>query len=79
MTSESDMPALASRTAENEPRPTLRTTLSSAAPTAEASDVPEIKLSIQDLHFYYKKYEALKGITLPIYAKRVTAFIGPSG
>ncbi|HTP83804.1 MAG TPA: phosphate ABC transporter ATP-binding protein PstB [Alphaproteobacteria bacterium] len=38
-----------------------------------------MKIEIKDLRFYYKKYEALKGISLPIYDKRVTAFIGPSG
>lgn len=37
------------------------------------------KLSVQDLHFYYGKYHALKGINLEIPEKRVTAFIGPSG
>jgi phosphate transport system ATP-binding protein len=37
------------------------------------------KLSVQDLHFYYGKYHALKGINLEIQEKKVTAFIGPSG
>jgi phosphate transport system ATP-binding protein len=37
------------------------------------------KLSVQDLHFYYGKYHALKGINLEISEKKVTAFIGPSG
>jgi phosphate transport system ATP-binding protein len=37
------------------------------------------KLSVQDLHFYYGKYHALKGINLEIPEKKVTAFIGPSG
>jgi phosphate transport system ATP-binding protein len=31
------------------------------------------------LRFYYKNFEALKGIDLPLYDKQVTAFIGPSG
>src|ERR1051326_2986660 len=37
------------------------------------------KVVIRDLRFYYKIYEALKGISLELYDKRVTAFIGPSG
>ncbi|HEX4113701.1 MAG TPA: phosphate ABC transporter ATP-binding protein PstB [Stellaceae bacterium] len=38
-----------------------------------------MKCQVKDLRFYYKDYEALKGINLPLYDKRVTAFIGPSG
>ena len=37
------------------------------------------KLSIRNLDFYYDKNHALKSISLPLYDKRVTAFIGPSG
>ena len=37
------------------------------------------KLSVQNLHFYYGKFHALKGINLEIPEKKVTAFIGPSG
>ena len=37
------------------------------------------KLSVRDLHFYYGKFHALKGINLEIPEKKVTAFIGPSG
>ncbi len=39
-----------------------------------------IKVEIKDLHFYYANgFEALKGISLPLRDKTVTAFIGPSG
>jgi phosphate transport system ATP-binding protein len=38
-----------------------------------------VKCEIKDLRFYYKQYEALKGINLKLHDKRVTAFIGPSG
>jgi phosphate transport system ATP-binding protein len=37
------------------------------------------KVLIKDVRFYYKNYEALKGISLALHDKRVTAFIGPSG
>ncbi len=39
----------------------------------------KIKLDVQDLRLQYGKDEALKGISLRIPEKRVTAFIGPSG
>ena len=40
---------------------------------------PPAKIQVRDLRFYYKQFEALKGINLALRDKRVTAFIGPSG
>jgi len=37
------------------------------------------RISIRKLNFYYGKSQALKGISLPLYDGKVTAFIGPSG
>ncbi len=37
------------------------------------------KIAIRNLDFYYGESKALKGITLPLYANKATAFIGPSG
>jgi phosphate transport system ATP-binding protein len=37
------------------------------------------KIDIQDLSFFYGTSKALKNVTLPIYDRKVTAFIGPSG
>jgi phosphate transport system ATP-binding protein len=37
------------------------------------------KISIRNLDFYYGVSKALKGISLPLYANKATAFIGPSG
>jgi phosphate transport system ATP-binding protein len=37
------------------------------------------KISIRDLRFFYGENQALRGITVPLYARHVTAFIGPSG
>ncbi len=45
---------------------------------AKAPAPPE-KIVVRDLRFYYKNFEALKGINLGLRDKRVTAFIGPSG
>ena len=37
------------------------------------------KLSVSDLNFYYGDFQALKNISMEIFANQVTAFIGPSG
>jgi phosphate transport system ATP-binding protein len=37
------------------------------------------KISIRNLKFYYGDSQALKTINLPLFEKKVTAFIGPSG
>jgi phosphate transport system ATP-binding protein len=39
----------------------------------------ELKAEARALDFYYGAYQALKSITMPIYARKVTALIGPSG
>ncbi|MBM3537871.1 MAG: phosphate ABC transporter ATP-binding protein PstB [Alphaproteobacteria bacterium] len=40
---------------------------------------PAVKADIRNVRFFYKKFEAIKNISLPLYDRRVTAFIGPSG
>jgi phosphate transport system ATP-binding protein len=37
------------------------------------------KVSIRNLEFFYGDSRALKGISLPLFANKATAFIGPSG
>ncbi len=60
---------------DTKPRPASNGTKANGALAA----APKVKIEIKDLRFYYKDFEALKGISLPLYDKRVTAFIGPSG
>jgi phosphate transport system ATP-binding protein len=36
-------------------------------------------MNVENLNFYYGKFQALKNITLKVPEKKVTAFIGPSG
>ncbi len=60
-------------------RPTIRTTLAAPSPAAADQPAPSVKVEIKNLDFYYKDFRALKDISLPLYDKRVTAFIGPSG
>ena len=43
----------------------------------EAAEKPCI--DIRNLNFYYVDFQGLKNVNLPIYDKKVTAFIGPSG
>ncbi|MFW6288120.1 MAG: phosphate ABC transporter ATP-binding protein, partial [bacterium] len=37
-----------------------------------------IKIRVENLDFYYDKFQALKDINLEVYNKSVTALIGPS-
>jgi phosphate transport system ATP-binding protein len=43
------------------------------------SDTPPEKISIRNLRFYYGDNLALRDVSVPLYARQVTAFIGPSG
>ena len=45
---------------------------------AAQSGLP-VKVEIRNVSFFYKKFQALKNITLPLCDRSVTAFIGPSG
>ena len=45
----------------------------------QASKTPPVKVAMKDLKFFYGESMAIKGVTLPLYANSVTAFIGPSG
>jgi phosphate transport system ATP-binding protein len=46
--------------------------------TASTPKLP-IKVSVNNLKFYYGETLAIKGVSLPLYTNTVTAFIGPSG
>ncbi len=49
------------------------------APANSAANNEKTKIDIQDLSFFYGATKSLKDITLPLYDRKVTAFIGPSG
>jgi len=38
-----------------------------------------VKIAVNNLSFYYGGNKALKDVTVPLYDRKVTAFIGPSG
>jgi len=46
---------------------------------AHALVEPPTKVSIRGLDFFYGQSRALKSISLPLHANKVTSFIGPSG
>ena len=73
--------AVPRKTIVMEPSQTPRGPAPGHAPASAAvvTPTPAEKIAIRDLRFYYKNFEALKGINLALYDKRVTAFIGPSG
>ena len=49
------------------------------AKTPKALANTDVKVDIRDLSFYYGSNKALKDVTLPLFDRKVTAFIGPSG
>ena len=78
--------------AEPRPKPPIRpvpmpavTVSSASARTVSPADdaarapAPSVKVDIRDVSFFYGKFHAVKNVTLPLYDRRVTAFIGPSG
>ena len=44
-----------------------------------ATSMNDAKISIQNLEFFYGDHRALKGVTLALPDRQVTAMIGPSG
>ena len=53
--------------------------LAASTATAHTGHTMAERIAIRDLKFYYGDSLALKGINLPLYDRKVTAFIGPSG
>ena len=49
------------------------------APARVDVPLPPLKAETRDLHFHYGKFQALKGVEMPVYENKVTALIGPSG
>jgi phosphate transport system ATP-binding protein len=39
----------------------------------------QVKIKIENLNFYYGKFQALKDISMEVYENKITALIGPSG
>jgi phosphate transport system ATP-binding protein len=59
--------------------PTATIPLPTATHASIATDGLSEKVRVRNLDFYYGNNQALKSISLPLYANKTTAFIGPSG
>jgi phosphate transport system ATP-binding protein len=46
---------------------------------ASQAATPAVKVDIRRVNFFYGKFQALRDVSVPLYDRRVTAFIGPSG
>lgn len=58
----------------------MQENLTASVADSRTADLPEkIKISIEDLSFFYGKTQALKSVNLKIPSKKVTGMIGPSG
>jgi phosphate transport system ATP-binding protein len=51
--------------------------MKAVAPVIDANGAERI--SLRDVNFFYGATQALRNVSLPVYDRRVTAFIGPSG
>ena len=51
------------------------------APPAEPAAAPPgaVRAEVRDLSFWYGKFQALHGVSMPVRDRKVTAIIGPSG
>jgi phosphate transport system ATP-binding protein len=45
----------------------------------EGSLLSENKMLLENLAVYYRDFRAISGVTLPVYAQKISAIIGPSG
>jgi phosphate transport system ATP-binding protein len=62
----------------NTPAPFRDTSGDQTMTQAPATETP-IRAQVRDLKFWYGKFQALNGVSMPIYDRKVTAIIGPSG
>jgi phosphate transport system ATP-binding protein len=60
-------------------RPQQTTEIATPITLRPLSGSSPTKISIEDVNFFYGKFQALKEVTLAVPEKRITALIGPSG
>jgi phosphate transport system ATP-binding protein len=53
--------------------------ITSALGEAQSSMPSETKMRLEDLAVYYRNFRAISGVTLPVFAQKISAIIGPSG
>jgi phosphate transport system ATP-binding protein len=59
--------------------PMIHTKVQNRPNGADSSQPPEVRVAVKNFNFWYGSHQALRAISMDIYAKRVTAIIGPSG
>jgi len=59
--------------------PGIRTQVHERLNTEDPSKPPEVRVAVNKFNFWYGGHNALRNISMDIYAKQVTAIIGPSG
>ena len=74
---DTELPLLRSRDAHRDDvRQSIAATVNDRSPAVPTTE----KISVRHLNFFYQDgTQALRDVTVPIYDKRVTAFMGPSG
>jgi phosphate transport system ATP-binding protein len=66
-------------TAANSNIPVIRTQVREMANAEESTQSAEVRIAVKKFNFWYSAHNALRNISMDIYAKHVTAIIGPSG
>ncbi len=61
------------------PVPTVSQTPGDASAAPAGGGAQTIRADVRDLKFWYGKFEALHGVSMPVWDRKVTAIIGPSG
>ncbi len=59
--------------------PAIHTKVQARPIGGDSSTPPEIRVAAKNFSFWYGSHNALRNISMDIFAKRVTAIIGPSG
>jgi phosphate transport system ATP-binding protein len=66
-------------TAANSSFPAIRTHVREALNAEVSVPSDEVRIAVKEFNFWYGAHNALRNISMDIYAKHVTAIIGPSG
>lgn len=59
--------------------PSIHTKVEARPVGVDASNPPEVRVAVKKFNFWYGSHNALRNISMDIFAQRVTAIIGPSG
>jgi phosphate transport system ATP-binding protein len=66
-------------TAASSDFPGVRTEVRDRSNDGESHKAPDVRVAAKNFNFWYGSHQALRNISMDMYAKSVTAIIGPSG